>query len=662
MSPVEIKTQALRDAHPHAKNIIRHAEVYIKWRYPVLLVYQRDTETLEGIDKAKTPLPMFGPMHTCTDMPRFITLFHRLTLGSDRPIPFDNIGLGIATTGAITVLDDDHQGTTLHKLIEDGLLDQATYDAAPIVITRRGPHMYGKGGVQGRSGKFKGYPGLDIKGHNGYVLAPPTVVAGHTYKFKQKLVPAEDLPTLPTPLIEALSQARELGLREEDAISTNVADLHRARRVVYNMVATHDQIIESGNRNTCVYELAAAIGDLGVPETACCALLEREFFDYFEQPPDNPFSVDDMARHIANAYRYRQSATGHASVEAYFDEIEETEEPQKDDDGGFRDFSDAIAEPAPKWLIDELITVGSPVGIIGKSGHGKTNAALALCYALSVGMDFGPYKIQKPAKVAYVDMEGGAGTRQRMLALSDYHGITPPTGMFVYTDTQHYVTSAFDFVRLGKYLKRNRVDLVVIDTWARAIAGTDENKAQDMGLLVKRLDELRVYTGTAVMLVAHTPKSGQFTIRGSGAIDASLHTRIGVEQLSEPDAWPMEVSFTPLHVKDSYSGRAVRLINRVEEGVALVPHDYFAKVIAGDDVVEAAGVAYTVIKDSGPLTPKELIVWLQNDLGWSRQKGRDVVEKLHGIAFMNGTFQAVGTRTKKLRWISDAGRVDTLIG
>ena len=68
--------------------------------------------------------------------------------------------------------------------------------------------------------------------------------------------------------------------------------------------------------------------------------------------------------------------------------------------------------------------------------------------------------------------------------------------------------------------------MIVFDTLARSRSGGDENTGVDMGLVIKRLEHIRVETGAHVMLVHHTGKDLDRGARGHsslrGAVDNEL--------------------------------------------------------------------------------------------------------------------------------------------
>ena len=72
----------------------------------------------------------------------------------------------------------------------------------------------------------------------------------------------------------------------------------------------------------------------------------------------------------------------------------------------------------------------------------------------------------------------------------------------------------------------HKVKLVVIDTLARAMAGGNENVAEDMGLLIHNADRIRQATGAHVMFIHH---SGKDATRGLEVIGAAAATDTELE-------------------------------------------------------------------------------------------------------------------------------------
>lgn len=122
--------------------------------------------------------------------------------------------------------------------------------------------------------------------------------------------------------------------------------------------------------------------------------------------------------------------------------------------------------------------------------------------------------------------------------------------------------------------------LIVVDTLARYGGALDENKAQDVALLIAAGDRLRLKYGASVLFVHHTGHQAKDRPRGSYALMAATDAHFLVER---PDPAKLAVTVTTGRLKDSESpppfsleGKVVDLGYKDEDGqqvttVALQP-------------------------------------------------------------------------------------------
>jgi hypothetical protein len=71
--------------------------------------------------------------------------------------------------------------------------------------------------------------------------------------------------------------------------------------------------------------------------------------------------------------------------------------------------------------------------------------------------------------------------------------------------------------------------LVVIDTFARALMGGDENSAQDVGAFNTGIAALIEHTGACVAIIHHSGKDKSKGARGSSALQGAIDTEIEVD-------------------------------------------------------------------------------------------------------------------------------------
>lgn len=182
----------------------------------------------------------------------------------------------------------------------------------------------------------------------------------------------------------------------------------------------------------------------------------------------------------------------------------------------------------PKYIVEDTLEAESFSAIIGPSGSGKSFVAIDLACNIATGGYWLGKKCRK-RKVAYMPGEGNAGVNKRLQDWGDLH-----KGMDDLLDEGLVVAShlpnmhAYTRVEWGileDQIKALNVDVVVIDTWSRAIAGADENSAEEISRIIQTLNELQRRVGCSIIPIHHTSKESTFA-RGSSAFNAALDTEI----------------------------------------------------------------------------------------------------------------------------------------
>jgi len=169
--------------------------------------------------------------------------------------------------------------------------------------------------------------------------------------------------------------------------------------------------------------------------------------------------------------------------------------------------------PRVGWIIEGIIPERGLTVLYGPSGSGKS--FLAVDYALTVA--------QRDA-VAYMVYEGDAGYYQRIAAwkkhsrLSEGHLYMVMGGGVPLMEAAQVET----FISESRNLKPK---LVIVDTVARSMVGSDENSTRDMGILIVNCQRIMRELGAAVLLVHHTNKGGVYE-RGSGALRGASDSMI----------------------------------------------------------------------------------------------------------------------------------------
>ncbi|MEM7730242.1 MAG: AAA family ATPase [Pseudomonadota bacterium] len=186
-------------------------------------------------------------------------------------------------------------------------------------------------------------------------------------------------------------------------------------------------------------------------------------------------------------------------------------------------YAEAVRYPQEPYLIKHLIARGDYVAVLGDPGTGKSTWTARLAHALARGASFFGRRT-RAAKVLYVAAEDSTGVRRRLCALDKLYG--PAPNLKLATDIGDLKDpKCEDRMMLRALIRREKPDLVILDTLAMAFAGMDENSSEGMGSVNAFYAEV-AKEGAALMLVHHPAKNGSNTPRGHSSLHGALYTSI----------------------------------------------------------------------------------------------------------------------------------------
>lgn len=188
--------------------------------------------------------------------------------------------------------------------------------------------------------------------------------------------------------------------------------------------------------------------------------------------------------------------------------------------------------PPPQFVVDGLIEHQGFTALIGAPGIGKTGVALDLAAAICLGRRWmGRSTLRMP--VGYLPGEGMAGAVDRLRAWESAHGMNLGQDLFLGDSIIQVAASPAAWQSMISRIMDLNLGLLIVDTFARAAVGLEENSAKDVGQAVARFDQVRKATGVGLLVVHHTGKSGN-SGRGSSALNGALDTELLV---TEGDWW-----------------------------------------------------------------------------------------------------------------------------
>ena len=381
--------------------------------------------------------------------------------------------------------------------------------------------------------------GIDVRSTGGYVVGAGSRTEAGDYAFHDA-----ERPIAPAPawLVAKLGQAAPAS----PAKGTRVPDapegvLERARA----WLAARPGAVEGQGGDAFTFATAAFLRDLGVsPEQAFTLLLD------WNQRCSPPWDAADLQAKVDHAYRYATGEPGAKAVtaddfptvgdnvgtsaqvstvvhnSALFTSGVQGQSVNTRQGGAIRlgAFAGGQSAAAP-YLVKGLLYKDSYAEIYGPPGTGKTFAAMDIAYHVAAGKAWMGRKVKQGA-VLYLAFEGFGGLVKRAQALRQKYGTA---------DVPFYVHAAGFSLRelsgrqaLGCVIDAlpEKPSLIVIDTFAHALRGGDENSAQDVSAFNNAVQALIAATHACVLILHHPGKDVSRGPRGSSALQGAVDTEI----------------------------------------------------------------------------------------------------------------------------------------
>jgi AAA domain len=196
-------------------------------------------------------------------------------------------------------------------------------------------------------------------------------------------------------------------------------------------------------------------------------------------------------------------------------------------------FADLSEASQHDHIVKDLLLAQTLSVVYGESNSGKTFWLLDLALTIAHGDTWRGRRCAK-GLVIYVAGEGAASVRDRVAAFRianpEVRGLPFAIIPYAVDFLDHEsVGVLIETIRVAEIESGEKIALVCVDTFARAVAGGDENSAQDVGVAVAQADRIRNETGACVAFVHHAGKDASKGARGSSALRAAVDTEIMIE-------------------------------------------------------------------------------------------------------------------------------------
>lgn len=326
---------------------------------------------------------------------------------------------GIKTGDGLLVIDFDSDDALLDFRINHGELPETF-----TVKTRRGWHYFFhvKEDYKGPQ-KWLGLD-IDLRCRGNLVIGPGSVIGESAYRIHRD-VPIADFPEQWLALLPADDAAKERG---EDVTLTGP---HRGAMLMQAIEYARqvEPAVEGQGGDLHTLKVAMHLHELGAEEEDAYAVMAELFNDRCSPP----WSMPDLRKKIASAYSSAQNAKGSLAPGQAFEAI--TDGPR-----------DPLLFSAHRWLgrdippldylLGNVFSTVTRAELIGPTGIGKSNLALAFGWAMAYGNPFLHWQARRPArKVVYIDGEMSARVaRDRVADAARRHGGAPDNLLLINRD------------------------------------------------------------------------------------------------------------------------------------------------------------------------------------------------------------------------------------
>ena len=420
-------------------------------------------------------------------------------------LPNANIGIDTGKSGLVVIDVDDI--SAVKELSERFGFDPSADDTAVARTGRGGLHIYYRAGdeeVRNSASKIADH--VDIRGAGGYVVAPPSLhESGNRYEWVRRVAPK--------PIPEAMVKA--FNYREEPK-RVELPPERSHEKWGLAVLASEAFAVETskpGERNNQLNKSAFLVYGAvkgGHLDHSIATMRMQQAADHVGLDHEETKKTLDSAWHGSEA-RHPTERTELVPVEGGPEREKTT----------FRLLTpeDLDRLPPPEWLLEGRLPEGQ-TWMYGEPGSGKT--FLALDWAASVSA--------RGMNVIYFVGEGVQGFARRVWAWRQAYGRDITT--FRAVPQAPHLLEAKSVQMLRDTVEKFNPSLIVVDTFARAAVGGDENSARDVGMAIDVLDGLWREMKVSSLVVHHSTKylgveRGSSAIRG--AADASWEVKAGID-------------------------------------------------------------------------------------------------------------------------------------
>lgn len=349
-------------------------------------------------ENSKEPVSDDWPSVASNDLEIVRQLWTDPVLGMEK-----DYNIGVLCTDIVVIDIDVKEG-------KDGYNEYAQlaghYDTLVVQTPTGGFHCYFNGPDSSNSSISKS---VDVRSHNGYVVAPGSVIDGKQYV----VVKDQDMAWVPATIESMLrppytrsEQISDVTLDTEAAIQAGIRFLDTAPPAIQG---------RRGDETTFI-TAARLVREMALSVPTAWALMR----DYWNPKCQPPWDVHELLAKVENAAAYGTADLGKLSAEALYGDLDMNKilEPpsifaQLDNPWGNAVLPDRI--PPRPWLMERALLEGAVTLLLAAGSAGKSSVSLAMAAHLALGLPFAGFKARRACKTIIYNGEDDIHEQSRRL-------------------------------------------------------------------------------------------------------------------------------------------------------------------------------------------------------------------------------------------------------
>lgn len=450
----------------------------------------------------KTPLHDDWPSVATTDADTIRRMWTDPVLRTE-----NDYNIGTLCNGKVVVDVDVKNGKDGHnQYMQLG----GNYDTLVVQTPTGGFHCYFEGPD---SANAPIAPAVDIRSHNGFVVAPGSVIDGRPYQ----IVVDRALAYVPPSVAERLRDPYE---RRAGAVTAALDSPASIEAGIRYLQSAPPAIQGQRGDETTFITAARLVRELALSVDTAFELL----WGHWNGRCLPPWGYDELRGKVENAAAYGSADLGRLDPSVVFATVAVEAPPSvfAQRSVSFGNARDPSAIPARPWMIDRMLILHETTLLLAPGSAGKSSVSLALVAHLALGLDFGPYKTRVRCRSIVYNGEDDIDEQSRRLyavCMSyglDYSEVAKNVILLSSADIDLKLVVPAGRVPFANEVMCNQlitlasdndVGLIVYDPLVD-IHDCDEGDNPQMNFVMKTIQRIAREANVASLVLHHTTKSG----------------------------------------------------------------------------------------------------------------------------------------------------------